>query len=212
MFNFPAFTIWSLWIILVFFWSFAWVVMSIGDKLRGVKIENKEDHRNIKIAIISMMPIMAWFILSVFTPIVTGSLFWIGFALLFMSGIIHVSSITAFVKARSGLTTLGIYQFSRNPMYVAMFIGLIALVLMAWSASPLMGLLTIIITIWCIATTHWMVLREEWFLEKKYGETYIEYKGMVSRYLSLPHRKDLNIKDKSFSQNNPKIIKPQRRN
>ncbi len=182
MFEFPSFTIWSLWIILVFLLAFTWMGMEIGNRKRGVRIENEEDHVNVKVGIISTMPLVALLVLSIFTPIVAGPLFWVGCALIFLSGIIYVSTITAFVSAGSGLTTIGIYRRSRNPMYVAMTILLIAFALMAWSAAPVMGLLTVIVLLWNIATTHWMVLKEERFLSRKYGDEYREYMGRTPRY------------------------------
>ena len=37
----------NLWLLLATIGAFAWVIMAIGDKLRGVKIENPEDHHSI---------------------------------------------------------------------------------------------------------------------------------------------------------------------
>ncbi|MCK4271906.1 hypothetical protein KAX22_04595 [bacterium] len=182
MLSFPTFTIWSLWMILVPIFLFAGAGMAIGNKLRGVRIENKEDHCNIKTALVSMSPFVALIVLSIFTPIVYGPLFWVGRVLLLLAGIIYVLSIAAFVKARSGLTAVGIYRLSRNPMYVAMSMILVAFVFMAWSAAPIMGILMAVVALWNAATTHWMVLGEERFLESKYPGAYAAYKKVAPRY------------------------------
>ena len=182
MFEFPPFSIWSLWIILVPLFAFIWIVMEAGNRRRGVRIENKEDHVNAKVSTISMMPILAWLVMSIFTPIVVGPLFWVGCALIIIAGIIYVSAIEAFVRAGSGLTTIGIYRISRNPMYVALFVLLLAFVLMSWQAAPIMGLLTLVILLWDIIITHWMVLGEERFLSEKYGDAYREYINKTPRY------------------------------
>ncbi len=175
----------NLWLILAVVGVFACVVMTIGDKLRGVKIENKEDHLNTKANIVSMFPLLALFGVSLFTPIVVSILFWTGCALIILAGIIYVLSIMAFVRARNGLTTLGIYKISRNPMYVAMFLVFIAFALMAWAASPAMGILTAVIALSNIGVVHWMVLEEEHFLNKEYGDSYREYMNKVPRYVGV---------------------------
>ena len=189
MFNFPTFTIWSLWLIMVPIFAFAWAIMTIGDKLRGVKIEDV-DHLNKKTTLLSMIPIVALLVLTVFTPIVTTPLFWAGCILNLVAAVTYVFSIAAFVRARRGITTIGIYRFSRNPMYISLIFILTGFSFMAFSASVLMGLLTVIVALWNIAVIHWMMLGEERFLEGKYGETYIAYKKSVPRYFRFifPYR------------------------
>ncbi|KPL17859.1 MAG: hypothetical protein AMJ92_10675 [candidate division Zixibacteria bacterium SM23_81] len=182
MLSFPMFTIWSLWLVLVPIFLFAWAGMAIGDRLRGVKIENKEDHCNVKTGLFSMPPLLALTVLSIFTPIVSSPLFWVGVAFIFVAGILYVLSITAFIKAKLGLNTVGIYRLSRNPMYVAMFLVMVAFAFMAWSPAAIMGILAAVVALWNVAATHWMVLREEGFLERKYGQRYAVYRGQVPRY------------------------------
>ena len=175
----------NLWLIIVGIVIFAWILMEIADKLRGVRIENKEDHRNVKVSIINGLPLLAFLMVTIFTPIVTGTLFWIGCILLIISGIVYVLSIMAFVKAKKGLTIIGIYKISRNPQYVAMFLIFIGFIFMAWQFSLARGILMIIIAIFNIIVFHWMVLGEERFLSKKYGDVYREYIGRTSRYLGI---------------------------
>jgi protein-S-isoprenylcysteine O-methyltransferase Ste14 len=183
MWAFPSVSVWSLWIILVLVVLFAFAGMAIGNKLRGDRIENKEDHANAKTDILSMLPLLSLLVVCIFTPIVTGTLFWVGCALIVAAGVMYILSIRAFVKARRGVTTVGIYRLSRNPMYVAMFMILAGFALMAWSASPIMGLLAVVVLLWNTGTTHWMILGEERFLEGRYGETYLGYKRVTPRYL-----------------------------
>ncbi len=184
----------NLWLILAITGAFAGLLMVIGDKLRGVKIENPEDHHNPKIIIVGSFPLLAFLVVSIFTPIVTGTLFWIGCGLLIIAGIIYVLSIGAFVKSQKGLTTIGIYQVSRNPMYIAMFLIFIAFSLMIWQAEPIMGILTVFITLPSVFAIHWMVLGEERFLTKKYGDAYREYMNKTPRYIGLSKRESLNQK------------------
>lgn len=162
--------------------------MEIADKLRGARIENKEDHRNVKISVVSGLSLLVFLIVTVYTPIVIGTLFWIGCFLIILVGIIYVLAIIAFVKSKKGLTTIGIYKMSRNPMYIAMFLLFIAFILMAWNASSIMGILTLIIALFNMIVIHWMVLGEEHFLENKYKKQYLKYKQNVPRYLLFKKR------------------------
>ena len=184
----------NLWLILVIVGAFALSLWVIGNKLRGVKIDNPEDHHNPKVIIVSAFPLLAFLGVSIFTPIVTGTLFWIGCVLLIIAGIIYVLSIVAFVKNQKGLTAIGIYQVSRNPMYIAMFSIFIAFTLMAWQAEPIMGILTAFITLLSVFVIHWMVLGEERFLTKKYGDAYREYMNRTSRYVGIPKKESWNQK------------------
>ena len=188
----------NLWLILAIGGAFSWLLMTIGDKLRGVKIANKEDHANTKVAIISMLPLLTLLGICIFTPIVIGALFWIGCVLLIIAGIIYVLSIAAFVNAKKGLTTIGIYQVSRNPMYVVMLLIFIAFTLMAWQAAPIMGIITAFITLLNVFVIHWMVLGEERFLAKKYGDAYHKYMNKTPRYVGIPGKEGSRFRGSRF--------------
>jgi len=184
----------NLGLILAITGAYAGLLMVIGDKLRGVKIENPEDHHNPKIIIGGSFPLLAFLAVSIFTPIVTGILFWFGCVLLILAGIIYGLSIVAFIKAQKGLTTIGIYRISRNPMYIALYLIFIAFSLMIWQAEPIMGILTVFITLPSVFAIHWMVLGEERFLAKRYGDTYREYINRTPRYFRILKKESLNQK------------------
>lgn len=72
----------------------------------------------------------------------------------------------------------GFYKYSRNPMYVgmsAMYFGLALLLNNAWALM----LLPVIL----IVMHYGVVLREETYMEKKFGDEYLNYKKSVRRYL-----------------------------
>ncbi len=76
------------------------------------------------------------------------------------------------------IVTSGPYRFSRNPVYVAMLLILSGIGLhkdCVWFlllTPVLFGLL------------HWgVVLREERYLERKFGSTYLDYKSRVRRWV-----------------------------
>ena len=179
----------NLWLIFVTTKALTWLLLAIGDKLRGVKIVNPEDHKNIKVSIIGYLPLLAFLGVSVFTPIAVGTLFWTGCVLLVIAGTIYVLAIVAFVKCQKGLNTIGIYQASRNPMYVAMFLSFIAFTLMAWQAGAIMGILGVFITLASVFVVQWMVVGEERFLIKKYGDAYRKYINETARYAGMPKKK-----------------------
>ena len=80
-------------------------------------------------------------------------------------------------KARS-LVTGGIYQYSRNPMYLALFFLLIAY------ASILQNVLNIVLLplfIWYM--NRYQIIPEEEVMEEKFGDEYREYKSRVRRWL-----------------------------
>lgn len=70
----------------------------------------------------------------------------------------------------------GIYRYSRNPAFVGfdmMYAGIL-LLYFNW--------LLLFFTIWAVAMLHWQILQEEKYLEKEFGEKYLEYKRQVRRY------------------------------
>ena len=82
------------------------------------------------------------------------------------------------MKAASSLQTTGIYAFSRNPMYLALFwlyLGLIPFYGHAWTLM-LMPLLFIILE-------RYVVRREERYLQRAFGDDYTVYREKVPRWL-----------------------------
>ena len=71
----------------------------------------------------------------------------------------------------------GPYALSRNPMYLAWTLGYIGVALVADTAWPLL-LLPVVLVV-----TQMVVLREERSLERRFGDSYRNYKASVRRYL-----------------------------
>lgn len=74
------------------------------------------------------------------------------------------------------LRTTGIYKFSRNPMYASF----IFLNTAAFLYLP--SILLLAIMIYGMVIHHFIILAEEDFLEKEFGESYRKYKAAVPRY------------------------------
>lgn len=78
----------------------------------------------------------------------------------------------------STIVTNGPYGFSRNPIYVGMFLGLIGLAVgfdTLWIVAVAIALYFVI--------RFGVVAREEIYLEGKFGGRYLDYKARVRRWL-----------------------------
>jgi protein-S-isoprenylcysteine O-methyltransferase Ste14 len=81
-------------------------------------------------------------------------------------------------KATFTIVESGPYRFTRNPIYVGMFVGLIGLAIgfnSLWILAALVPFFLII--------RFGVVAREEDYLERKFGGPYLAYKTRVRRWL-----------------------------
>jgi protein-S-isoprenylcysteine O-methyltransferase Ste14 len=110
---------------------------------------------------------------------------WIGIALYALGLIIVIlgfiglgSSVSVGIpEENTVLKTGGIYQLSRNPMYLGGFI------MCAGSCVYSIHIVNIILFAITFAIHHTIVLKEEQFLEKRFGNNWLDYKMQVHRYL-----------------------------
>lgn len=112
---------------------------------------------------------------------------WIG-AAIFMLGlalaawaIVIFSGAGTHVPTSQPTTTIvadGPYRFSRNPIYLGMFLGLIGFAVgfdSLWFFAALVP--------FYFALRYGVVAREEAYLERKFGGVYLDYKSRVRRWL-----------------------------
>ena len=111
----------------------------------------------------------------------------IGFLLLAMGAALNLWASGRFTKHEVGICPFspaprlvedGPYRFTRNPMYLSLalvYLGVTALINSLWP------LLLFPPVIWIIST--FVIAREEAYLERKFGATYLEYKKRVRRWL-----------------------------
>ncbi len=78
----------------------------------------------------------------------------------------------------SDIVTKGLYQYSRNPMYLGLLIILFGFGLWLGSLSPFFMLP---LFYWVI--TEMQIKPEERMLEQKFGKEYLDYKNRVRRWL-----------------------------
>jgi protein-S-isoprenylcysteine O-methyltransferase Ste14 len=109
--------------------------------------------------------------------------------LLLVAGTIGIASVRAFDRARttvdplrperaSALVTSGIYRRTRNPMYVALAIALLAWAL--WLAHPLALLGVIAFVAWM---NRYQIAPEERALQALFGAEFARYCSEVRRWL-----------------------------
>lgn len=80
-------------------------------------------------------------------------------------------------KESTGLKQTGLYTFSRNPMYMGVYLTLCAAVVRTF--NPILFLVAVFV----IAVHHRIVLAEEAHLRHVFGPEYQAYCGRVRRYL-----------------------------
>jgi len=113
--------------------------------------------------------------------IIAGSLILVGLAL-------AAAGIRNFSRARTpvptnrptrALVTTGIHGWTRNPIYLGMFLiyGGVGI----GARSPWIFILTLPLA---IAIRYGVVAREEAYLERRFGDTYRDYKARVRRWVS----------------------------
>jgi len=113
--------------------------------------------------------------------------FWLGLCLLALGSALGLWAQTIFRAVgtnvnpslpTTAIVTSGPFRISRNPMYLALdllFLGLTLAINSYWGLVALVLLLPLL--------HYGVVLREERYLERKFGESYLHYKGRVRRYL-----------------------------
>ena len=114
-------------------------------------------------------------------PVVTGSVF-VALGLVFGWGAVQrflqAGTTVPIHEPTDALVTTGLFRLSRNPIYIGLITVYFGLCLML---TTLWGLLLLPVL---VAVLHkGVVLREEEFLERKFGDAYRTYKAKVPRWL-----------------------------
>jgi len=101
-----------------------------------------------------------------------GIIIYIIGAVLYMLSIIHFSK-----PETQGITTKGLYRFSRNPMYVAFFLYFLGCAILIHSILyfSVLGVFQV--------SVHFLILSEERWCLKEFGEQYADYMKKVRRYI-----------------------------
>ena len=116
----------------------------------------------------------------------TGAL-WLGVVIIALSIPLVISAVKALARARTAfdarkptrtVVSDGAFHYSRNPTYLSLtllHVGLALVLGLPW---------VLLMVVPAVALTQWgVVLREERYLEAKFGEEYRRYKTSVRRWL-----------------------------
>jgi protein-S-isoprenylcysteine O-methyltransferase Ste14 len=113
--------------------------------------------------------------------------FWNGIALIVLGTNVAIWGIRTFKKARTNVSPYqpttaivasGPFGLSRNPLYIALISLLLGISL---GVGTWWGIIILVPT--ALVLHYGIVLREERYLEQKFGVAYLEYKAKVRRYL-----------------------------
>jgi protein-S-isoprenylcysteine O-methyltransferase Ste14 len=126
-----------------------------------------------------------WLMPLPFMPAVSAG--WIGGAVFAAALALFAWAIITMTRAGSNVPTnrpstaivdAGPYRFTRNPIYLAMFGGLVGLAM----AFDSLWLLAVLVPFALVIRTG-VVAREEAYLERKFGDVYRQYCSRVRRWL-----------------------------
>ncbi|MGA9575601.1 MAG: isoprenylcysteine carboxylmethyltransferase family protein [Lysobacterales bacterium] len=149
-----------------------------------------EKKRKIIPPVYALMALASIWLIHYFLPVyryMHEPLTYAGVAAVFLG--ITMASISAEIFKRAGtgivpfdeattLVTNGFYRYSRNPMYLGMFLMVAG---MAFLMGSVGAALPVVIFVLIIRNN--FVLGEERFLEASFGQQYLDYKSKVRRWL-----------------------------
>jgi protein-S-isoprenylcysteine O-methyltransferase Ste14 len=156
------------------------------------ELSPEEDRPGVPIAppLLFVIPIVASLALEWLLPtsFIHGSLRWVPGVLLTIAGI--ALSVGGFLtQKRAGtdpfpyhpstrIVAHGPYRFSRNPMYFGFALLTLGLAILVDSAWMLLAL-----PIGLVLIDRFVITREERYLERKFGDEYLNYKRRVRRWI-----------------------------
>ena len=121
-------------------------------------------------------------------PVLPNSIqYAVGFGMIIATGLVMPFVLLEFRKAETqfdprkpttAIITTGPYRFSRNPSYVSLTMLYLGIAIAADSVWILAGLIPTLVVM-----HYGVILREEQYLENKFGEEYLRYKKTVRRWL-----------------------------
>jgi protein-S-isoprenylcysteine O-methyltransferase Ste14 len=82
------------------------------------------------------------------------------------------------VKPTTAIVANGPYRWTRNPIYLGMMLGLIGFAI----GFDTLWLLVALVAFYLVIR-YGVIAREEAYLERKFGGTYLDYKSRVRRWL-----------------------------
>ena len=183
----PAFKIgiWNAWIFMSVFIIQMLSIMLADKRIRERSHVPIEVRRNKLERYTGIVGNIIWLLAmgySVFLPLQPGTLWFYGGLSVFIIGLILMATATFsyIITPADQLIKKGVYQFSRHPMYLAIFFICLGSGIAA--ASWLFIFFSFILA-FCF---HQEALLEERYCLEKYGSDYQDYMNRVPRWLGVP--------------------------
>jgi len=171
--------LWNAWILILP----TFIIFISGRIVNKGKFEdpplNEKEKKLVTVGIVIMFTL---FIYPIFLSMKLGTVwFYTGF-LFYLAGMILgiVAEVNFATTPLDKPVTKGIYHFSRNPMYFGGFLGFIGI-----SIASISWIYLLLATVWMILQ-HIVVVSEERFCLKKYGNAYREYMNRTPRWIGIP--------------------------
>jgi protein-S-isoprenylcysteine O-methyltransferase Ste14 len=112
---------------------------------------------------------------------------WVGGAVVAIGVVLAITAIATFhqsgthippYKPTTTIVAHGPYALTRNPIYIGMFLGQIGLSI-AFNSWWILAMLVPFV----LVIRYGVIAREEAYLERKFGDTYLDYKSRVRRWV-----------------------------
>lgn len=120
-------------------------------------------------------------------PLPPGAIYPVGLALILAGVIVNALGLREFRRARTAfiptipataLLSRGVFAHTRNPLYVSIALVYAGIGVLLRSGWVLLCLVPVLLVI-----HYGVVLREERYLERKFGSPYLDYKARVRRWV-----------------------------
>lgn len=122
--------------------------------------------------------ILLFIYLCILKVYIDSAWFYLGSAVYGLGVLFCIVSVFDYARpAKNGINLKGLYRISRNPMYVAYFLYFLGCVLLTRSLILLMLMIVFQVS------GHWIILSEERWCVKEFGEEYMNYMKKVRRYI-----------------------------
>ncbi|HUL43457.1 MAG TPA: isoprenylcysteine carboxylmethyltransferase family protein [Bacteroidota bacterium] len=116
-----------------------------------------------------------------------GLIFYVGGLIIVIAALLQLgqSAAVGIPAGNTELKTHGLYSLSRNPVYTGAFIMCIG------SCLYSLHLINLFLLVLTVAIHHWIIIREEVFLEQRFGRKWNDYNQRVPRYIGRIKRGEI---------------------
>lgn len=145
------------------------------------------DPQNLLLVLLVVGLVLGWIFPAPFLPGTGRYNYVVGVATMIIALSIGGSALMALRRAHTSpnpsrptmaLVESGVFRYSRNPIYLSMFLlylGIAVFVNVAW--------LLVLFPVWFLSVNYVVVRREERYLERRFGDVYTRYKARVRRWV-----------------------------